>query len=110
MNPEQTTWERVDLPALCFVASCDYRAVWRFNKDDEPSDEIPALTNTELDGSLRRLEGYDLIRGDRGETFGNFSWSRLRPTSDGWRVLGEWAASERVRHGGCTRGDPAGSR
>jgi hypothetical protein len=79
----------VDLPVLQFVAGCEYAARWRFDRH-EPTEEIPALTGTELDSALRRLEGYGLIRGGRAEAFGYFRWSQLRPTPDGWRVLGEW--------------------
>src|SRR5215216_2226471 len=89
MNPEHSMWERVDQPVLHFVVGCDYAAVWRFNRD-EPTEQMPALTGTEFDSALRRLEGYGLIRGGRGEASGYFSWWRLRPTPDGWRVLGEW--------------------
>jgi hypothetical protein len=89
MSPEQSMWERVDLPVLRLVAGCDYAAGWRFDRQ-EPTEEIPVLTGTELDSALRRLEGYDLIQGRRREASGYFMWWRLRPTPDGWRVLGEW--------------------
>ena len=98
MSQEPTTWERVDLPALRFVAECDYAAMWRFDKDG-PTDEISTLTATELDGALQRLEGYGLIRGDRHETFGYFTWSRLRLRPDGWRVLGEWPPASKADMG-----------
>jgi hypothetical protein len=109
MSTARTMWERVDLPVLRFVAGCEYAAQWQFNRH-EPTDEIPALTGTELDGALRRLEGYGLIRGGRREASGYFRWWRLRPTPDGWRVLEGVAAGERGRHGRRTRGNPAASR
>jgi hypothetical protein len=89
MSTEQSMWERVDLPVLHFVAGCEYAAMSRFDRH-EPTEEIPALTGTECDSALRRLEGYGLIRGGRREASGYFTWWRLRPTPDGWRVLGEW--------------------
>jgi hypothetical protein len=84
-----TVWKRVDEPVLRYVAALDYHLQWRFDRR-EPTEEIPSLTGEQLDSALRRLEEHGLIAaGGRSETFGFFTWWRLRPTSDGWRVLGE---------------------
>jgi hypothetical protein len=88
--PEPTIWERVDLPVLRWVASCEYSVGWQFDRG-APTEEVPDLTGDELDAALRWLEGYGLITAtQRNETSGYFVWVRLRPTADGWRVLGEW--------------------
>ena len=90
MGTAETVWERSDLPVLRFVAELDYSLQWRFERG-EPTDELPDFKGEELDAALRRLEEHGLIEaGGRSETIGYFTWWRLRPTPDGWRVLGEW--------------------
>jgi hypothetical protein len=94
-----TIWERVDLPVLRFVADLDYGLRWRFDRG-QPTDELPELKGEELDASLRRLEEHELISaGGRSETIGYFTWWRLRPAPDGWRVLGEWPPSSEADMG-----------
>lgn len=49
---------------------------------------------------MRRLEEHGLISvGGRSETSGYFTWWRLRPAPDGWRVLGEWPPSSEADMG-----------
>jgi hypothetical protein len=102
IRPDGARHERlgaVDLPVLRIVAGIDYAAHWRFGRDEAP-DELPELRGEELDGALRRLEEHGLITaGDRREAIGYFLWSRLRPTADGWRVLGEWPPSAKADMG-----------
>jgi hypothetical protein len=90
MNEAAAVWDRIDLPVLRWVAEAGYEFQWRFERN-EPTEEVPSLSGDELDAALRRLQGHGLVSaGGRTETSGYYVWWRLRPTSDGWRVLGQW--------------------
>ena len=90
MLNEDRSWERFELPILQWVKDASRGMNWRFDRSDDPSEEVPSLSGTRLDEGLRRLEGFRLVAGRRDESIGYFYWSGLRPTADGLRVLGEW--------------------
>jgi hypothetical protein len=94
-----STWERVDEPVLRFVWEAEYNAQYRFDREGS-TEEVPYLDGAELDDALRRLGQHGLIMwAERVETFGAYTYSRLRLAPDGLRVLGEWPPAERAQLG-----------
>jgi len=94
-----STWERVDEPVLRFVWEAEYNAQYRFDREGS-TEEVPHLDGAELDDALRRLCEHGLITwAERVETFGAYTYSRLRLAPDGLRVLGEWPPAERAQLG-----------
>ena len=86
----QTDWEAIDRPVLAWIKDQPLDVEWQFNRGDEPSDEIPSISNDELDLSLRRLMESELVVGKRYETSGFYAWTHLRISAGGLRILGEW--------------------
>lgn len=93
------TWEQIDFPVLRFVDGIGYDVRWRFGRRG-PTAEMPGFDGEQVDDALRRLQGHGLITwGQRSPTVGSFSYTRLRPTPDGLRVLGEWPPAEQAQFG-----------
>jgi hypothetical protein len=99
MATGEGTWDRVDLPVLRFVETFPYHLGWKFDRKGS-TEELPQFGGEELDEALRRLEGHGLIAWrERTETSGYFVFTRLRLTSDGLRILGEWPPAEEAQLG-----------
>jgi hypothetical protein len=64
---EDRSWERFELPILQWVKDASRGMNWRFDRSDDPSEEVPSLSGTRLDEGLRRLEGFRLVAGRRDE-------------------------------------------
>lgn len=90
MSGEPTEWERIDLPVLRWAHEKPWGNNWQFDRGDDASDEVPGVSNNELDASLRRQTDAGFIAGNRTETIGYFYWAQLRITANGLRVLGQW--------------------
>jgi hypothetical protein len=87
------TWDDVDLPVLRWVfdASRDEEAASGDleHDSDEPS-LVEGVSKRDLHAALSRLYDYGLVHAQNGATFAFQYWTRLRPTAEGLRVLGEW--------------------
>jgi hypothetical protein len=88
-------WHEIDERVLAWLAHEAPPSMPRWSltlTKDEPSEEIPGLSNRQVDDSLKRLEEHDLVdhRG-RGATFGgSVRYESPRLTGLGHRVLGVW--------------------
>lgn len=95
----ESTWQQIDEPVLRFVQNAQYNARYRFDRKG-PTEEVPELDGAELDDALRRLGEHGLIAwAERVQTFGAYTYSRLRLAPDGLRVLGEWPPAEHAQLG-----------
>jgi hypothetical protein len=91
---EPQTWEELEWPVLRWA----HDSVWAQtggleHLSDKRSTVLPSLTDRQLDDALRRLADHGLIVGERTEAL-TVWWTKVRPTADGLRVLGEWPPVE----------------
>ena len=90
----QTLWERVDERVLRWVfglpSTLEHIMYTLHEREPVPDDEVPGLDSREINESLHRLESHGLIDGTPHPTSHDTSWTQLRITAPGLRVLGEW--------------------
>jgi hypothetical protein len=93
-DPNATLWERVDERVLRWVFSLaptlEHMLYTLQEREPIPDDDIPGLDSREINESLHRLASHGLIDGKPQSTSHDTSWSHLRITAQGLRVLGEW--------------------
>jgi hypothetical protein len=99
-----STWDEVDELVLRWLFAQDANPDWAGRTDNlmlRPSPESQPAFGGELDArqvdeALTRLQGFDLIVGERGATTHYAHWSRLRVTARGLILLGQWPDLDRV--------------
>ncbi len=89
------SWDELELPVLEWVHLAEPNSGDLLETPDLPLDSgscevVPGLNVRQFDEALRTLEQYGLIQGEPNPSFGSVWWTRLRPTAQGLRVLGEW--------------------
>jgi hypothetical protein len=92
-----TAWSDIDEPVLRWLLKQDstWFASWNLQltlrPEPEPEPDFgPGLDSRQIDEALQRLAGDGLIHGERLESVGYASWSRLRVRAQGLIALGEW--------------------
>jgi hypothetical protein len=84
----------VDQPVLRWVfglpSTLEHILYTLHEREPVPDDEIPGLDSREINESLHRLASHGLIDGRSAQTSHDTSWSQLRITAQGLRLLGEW--------------------
>jgi hypothetical protein len=99
-----STWDEVDERVLRWLFEQDSNPDWGGRTDNlvlrpapEPQPAFAGdLDARQVDEALTRLQGYDLIAGERGATTHHAYWSRLRVKAKGLILLGEWPDLDRV--------------
>jgi hypothetical protein len=99
-----TVWHDVDEKVLLWLADeapstfPPFTLQLTIRPDDHPSEEIPGLTERQVDDALLRLESYGLMscRGPRNETAAYAIYNSPRLTALGHRVLGAWPDLEQL--------------
>jgi len=96
-----TVWHDIDERVLLWLAHEAPASFppWALNltirPDDTTSEEIPGLTDRQVDQALLRLESYGLVDfRERSQSIGCFN--TLRVTALGHRVLGVWPDLEHI--------------
>lgn len=96
-----TVWHDIDERVLAWLA---YEAppslpAWRLTLTTErPSEEIPGLTDGQVDDALQRLEEHELVdtHGRAASFGGSVRYESPRLTGLGHRVLGAWPDLENI--------------
>jgi hypothetical protein len=99
-----TVWHDVDERVLLWLADevpasfPPFTLQLTIRPDDEPSEDVPGLTERQVDDALLRLESYGLMssRHPRSETVSYAIYNSPRLTSLGHRVLGDWPDLEQL--------------
>jgi hypothetical protein len=98
-----TVWHDVDERVLLWLADeapasfPPFRLELTIRPDDQPSEEVPGLTERQVDEALLRLESHGLVSvRERSGTIGLATYNSPRLTALGHRVLGTWPDLEQL--------------